>query len=151
MTGPDVIAHLGLVPLPSEGGHWAQTWIDGHGSAIYYLLQPEHFSAFHRLPRPELYHHYGGAPAELWRLHPDGTSDCCVLGLDLAGGQRPVHHVPAGVWQASRTRGPWTLLGCTMAPPYRADAFELGLRPELLAAYPQQTAEITALTRTGPV
>ncbi|MDE3087072.1 MAG: cupin domain-containing protein, partial [Acidobacteriota bacterium] len=33
--------------------------------------------------------------------------------------------VPAGAWQSARTLGRWTLVGCTVAPPFTFDAFEL--------------------------
>ena len=147
MTGPEVIELLGLVPLEHEGGHWTQTWIDDDSTAIYYLIQPDSFSAFHRLAGVELYHHDAGAPAELWTLHPDGSTDVSQLGSDLAAGERPVHAVPPLSWQAARTLGQWSLLGCSMAPPYRAEAFELARRQDLLTAYPDHTAEILALTR----
>lgn len=149
MTADEVIAILGLEPLPHEGGHWAQVWIDGHSTAIYFLLRPHDFSALHRPGGTELYHHYAGAPAELWQLRPDGTSGADVLGPDLAAGQRPAVVVPDGVWQGSRTLGEWSLLGCTMAPPYREDRFRLADRAALLAAYPDRGDVIDALTRAG--
>ncbi|MEZ5409948.1 MAG: cupin domain-containing protein [Acidimicrobiales bacterium] len=151
MTADEIIAELGLEPLPLEGGHWAQVWIDEHATAIYFLLQPHDFSAFHRLTGTELYHHYAGAPAELWQLRPDGTSGCDLLGSDLAAGERPAVVVPAAVWQGSRTLGAWSLLGCTMAPPFQWDGLEMAERSELLAAYPDRAEVIEALShQPGP-
>jgi predicted cupin superfamily sugar epimerase len=147
LVAAQVVELLGLEPLPGEGGMWGQSWRDEHSSAIYYLLQPRDFSAFHRLSGVEIYHFYAGAPAELTLLHPDRRSETIVLGADLVTGQRPTHPVPAGTWQASRTIGPWTLLGTTMAPAYRPGGFELGRREELLAAHPDRAGEIEALTR----
>ena len=80
---------LGLEPLPDEGGWWAQVWYDNWSSAIYYLLTPDDFSALHRLPGPEVYHHYLGAPVELVTLHPGGGAQRRLLGPDLVAGQRP--------------------------------------------------------------
>lgn len=147
MTGLEVIELLGLVPLSDEGGYWRQTWIDNASTAIYFLVQPDDFSAFHRLRGVELYHHYAGAPAEQWLLHADGSSTRNRLGSDLAAGERPMSVVPAGAWQATRTLGPWTLLGCSMAPPFSADVFELAQREDLLATHPDRGVEILALTR----
>ncbi len=146
MTATEVIALLGLEPLPREGGHWTQVWIDENFTAIYFLLRPHDFSAFHRPGGIELYHHYAGAPVELWQLRPNGSSAVDVLGPDLAAGQRPVVVVPDGVWQGSRTLGEWSLLGCTMAPPFRWEGLELAERADLLAAYPDRTKVIEALT-----
>lgn len=148
MTPAAIIGLLGLQPLVDEGGHWSQVWIDEHFTAIYFLLQqPDDFSAFHRPGGLELYHHYAGAPAELWQLRPDGSSGVSVLGPDLAAGQRPVVPVPDRVWQASRSLGEWSLLGCTMAPPFRWEGFELADRDALVAAYPDRADVIRALTR----
>lgn len=147
MTADEIIAHLGLEPLPREGGCWAQVWIDGNFTSIYFLLQPDDFSAFHRPGGIEQYHHYAGAPAELWQLRPDGTSGLDVLGDDLTAGQRPAVVVADGVWQASRTLGEWSLLGCTMAPPFRWEAMELADRDVLLASHPDRADLIHSLTR----
>ncbi|MDG2908343.1 MAG: cupin domain-containing protein [Acidimicrobiales bacterium] len=151
MSGPlgaDVVAELlGLVPLPGEGGRWAQTLLDGDSSAIHYLLTDGDFSAMHRLAGPEVYHHYAGAPAALLLLFPDGSAAEVLMGDDLVAGQRPQVVVPAGVWQGSSTRGEWTLLGTTMAPPYADEGFELGRRDDLVADWPSAAERIAELTR----
>jgi uncharacterized protein len=33
--------------------------------------------------------------------------------------------VPAGFWQAARPLGEWTLAGCTVAPGFQFEGFEL--------------------------
>ena len=140
-------AILSLVPLPEEGGRWAQTVLDGDSSAIHYLLTDGDFSAMHRLDGQEVYHHYAGAPVALLLLFPDGSAAEVLMGDDLAAGQRPQVVVPAGVWQGSSTCGEWTLLGTTMAPPYADEGFELGRRDELLADWPSAAGRIAELTR----
>ncbi len=147
MTADQVIDLLGLEPLPVEGGMWAQTWRDGHGSAIYFLLRPEDFSAMHRLDGPELWHHYAGAAVEMLLLFPDGSVTRPVLGGDLAAGQRPMAAVPAGVWMGAATAGEWSLVGATMAPPYHEDGFEPGVLSDLAGRYPAAAADIAALVR----
>ena len=147
MEADRVAELLGLAPLPGEGGRWAQTVRDGQSTAIYYLLAEGDFSAIHRLQSPELYHHYGGDPALLLLLHPDGQVTEPVLGPDLEGGQRPQVLVPAGVWQGSLTLGRWSLLGTTMTPPYTDEMFELGRRDDLLDRWPTAEARIADLTR----
>ena len=151
MSGPlgaDEVAELmGLVPLPGEGGRWAQTLLDGDSSAIHYLLTDGDFSAMHRLAGPEVYHHYAGAPAALLLLFPDGSAAEVLMGDYLVAGQRPQVVVPAGVWQGSSTCGEWTLLGTTMAPPYADEGFELGRRDDLVADWPSAAERIAELTR----
>lgn len=142
-----VIAELGLVPLPGEGGMYRQTHLDEHSSAIYYLLAGDDFSALHLLDGVEVYHFYAGSPARLLLLGPDGSVAEPVLGPDLAAGQRPQLVVPAGVWQGSSSLGDWTLLGTTMAPPYHDDGFVLGARAGLQRQYPAAAERIVELTR----
>jgi predicted cupin superfamily sugar epimerase len=47
------------------------------------------------------------------------------MSADLAAGHRPQATVPAGAWQAAETTGPFTLVGCTVAPAFEFSGFEL--------------------------
>jgi predicted cupin superfamily sugar epimerase len=127
MDADAVIALLELVPHP-EGGLYRQTWADAAGTAIYFLLRDER-SAWHRVHgRAEIWHFYAGAPVELTvseRSPDDDTTQIALLGIDLGAAQRPQAVVPAGSWQCARTFGEWSLVGCTVAPPFSFDAFEL--------------------------
>lgn len=147
MHADEVIALLGLVPLAGEGGQWAQTWRDEHSSAIYFLLQPDDFSALHRLGGVELWHHYAGAAVEMLLLEPGGTVLRPRLGAELTDGERPVVVVGAGTWMAAGTTGEWSLVGTTMAPPFDEASFELGSREELSAAYPEAAGDVARFTR----
>jgi predicted cupin superfamily sugar epimerase len=131
MDADAVIATLDLAPHP-EGGYYRQTWADAASTAIYFLLRDGEQSAWHRVhDRVEVWHFYGGAPVELTinAGSPDALSSETVrLGSDLDSGERPQAVVPAGAWQRARTRGPWSLVGCTVSPPFTFDAFELAAR-----------------------
>ncbi|MGW4529079.1 cupin domain-containing protein [Amycolatopsis sp. NPDC004378] len=140
----DFVTHLGLEPLPVEGGRWAQSWRSPAGSAIYYLLVAPEFSAPHRLDRVEVWVHHAGAPAAMLLLHPDGSVERPVLGTDVAAGQRPQVVVPAGTWQATVTRGAWSLLGTVVVPPYTDDCIEFAPASELAARYPEAAADLRA-------
>lgn len=139
MTPEAIIEALALEPHP-EGGWYAETFRDapeggrGHSTAIYFLLAQGQVSAWHRVKdAAEVWHFYAGAPLEL-SLHQEGGSvGKLVLGPDLAAGQRPQAIVPAGCWQAARSLGEWTLVGCTVAPGFDFAAFDLaepGWQPE---------------------
>ncbi len=147
MRASQVIALLGLEPLADEGGRFTETWRDRHGSAIYYLMQPEDFSAMHRLDGPELWHHYAGAAVDMLLLDPDGSITAPTLGDDLGRGQRPCVAVPTGVWVGAATTGEWSLVGTTMAPPFDLEGFELGDPAELVARYPAAADAIARLVR----
>lgn len=133
MTAPTdaatVIETLGLQPHP-EGGWYAETWRDDAGTAIWFLLEAGQRSHWHRVHGAvEVWHHYLGDAIELAIADDAGVVERRVLGPDLAAGERPQLIVPAGAWQAA-TPLPggavgFTLVGCTVAPPFRFDAFEL--------------------------
>lgn len=82
-------------------------------------------------------------------LRPDGTGAVILLGSAPQEGMRPQVVVPAGVWQGALVRegGRFALLGCTVAPGFEFEDFELGKRNELLRAYPEFAERIRALTR----
>ena len=126
-----VIGLLKLVPHP-EGGHFRETFRDqpGHdgraaSTAIYFLLAAGEVSRWHRIDAAEVWHWYAGAPLELSIAPPEGKVSVVRLGSRLADGERPQAVVPPGHWQSARSLGAWTLVGCTVAPGFLFDAFEL--------------------------
>lgn len=158
MTPDELVALYGLEPLPREGGRFRQTWAgparpDGRpeGTAIVALLTdaPGDFSALHRLPADEIWHHYLGDPLQLLLLAPDGTSRTPVLGPDVLGGQHVQFTVPAGTWMGARVAagGAWTFFGCTMAPGFTFEGYEHGDAAELTARHPERAALIAELAR----
>ena len=126
MDADAIIDVLDLNPHP-EGGWYRETWSDDAGSAIYYLVREGEVSAWHRVPgRAELWHFYDGSALELAIDDPSGGGVSTFrLGTDLEGGERPQAVVPAGRWQQARSTGAWTLVGCTVSPPFTFDAFEM--------------------------
>jgi uncharacterized protein len=55
ITAHDIIKTLALAPLPLEGGYYAETYRSAFGTAIYYLLTEDSYSAMHRLPGDEIF------------------------------------------------------------------------------------------------
>tara|TARA_R110002124_G_scaffold10096_8_gene50924 strand:- start:25247 stop:25678 length:432 start_codon:yes stop_codon:yes gene_type:complete len=130
-TAQDIIATLGLQRHP-EGGWYVQTFEDAarvegraRSTAIYYLLERGEVSAWHRVDAVEVWHYYAGAPLEL-SISQGARPEVSLLGADLAAGQRPQVVVPQAAWQAARSTGEWTLVGCTVAPGFQFSGFELG-------------------------
>ena len=139
LKAQEVIQILDLQPHP-EGGHYRETYRDvptsgGRGActAIYYLLALGEVSEWHRVTDAvEIWHWYAGAPLVL-STSPDGeTASAEHLGPDIAAGQSPQLVIPAGHWQAAESLGAWTLTGCTVAPAFSFEGFEMappGWRP----------------------
>lgn len=132
MDARDIINTLGMQRHP-EGGWYVETFRDdaggerGHSTAIYFLLEADDRSHWHRVvDAVEVWHYHAGAPLILsvWREGDDAVSRI-RLGSDLAAGERPQGIVPRGAWQAARSTGEWTLVGCTVSPGFQFSSFEL--------------------------
>ncbi len=165
LTPEFFIERFNLVPLPVEGGMFARYYASAEAvpasalprryaapkrfaSAICYLHQPDTQSLLHRLKTDEIYHFYAGDPVLLLLLYPHGAHRLVTLGQDYLAGHEPFFVVPRGVWQGSCLvpGGRWAFVGCTMAPAYDDDDFELGQRAELLKQYPAAAGWIGQLT-----
>ena len=131
MDADDIIKLLELAPHP-EGGYYRETYRDAGGvdgrawsTAIYFLLKQGQKSRWHRVDAAEIWHWYGGAPLALGIATDAGARESIHLGSNLANGERPQAIVPPGAWQQAESLGPWTLVGCTVAPGFLFSAFEL--------------------------
>lgn len=131
MTSSDIIRFLDLKPHP-EGGHYRETLRDptSYGgravsTAIYFLLSAGEISHWHRIDSIEVWHWYAGAPLALSVFVAGEEIVNIRVGADLSSGERPQAYVSAGAWQSARSLGPWTLVGCTVAPGFLFDRFEL--------------------------
>jgi len=125
----DLIARLGMIPHP-EGGHFCEVFRSSSTVApgdarpprpavttIYFLLQSGEHSALHRVLSDEIWHFYEGDPLDLvsWD-RTTGIVQRHRLGPVSGDSTRPVAVVAAGWWQAGRTTGVYTLVGCTVGP-----------------------------------
>lgn len=150
-----------------EGGYYVRTyfsreWIAGEhlperfggsrpfSTAIVYLLPGDEFSGFHRIQSDELWHFYAGTALTLHIIGTDGRLSLKVLGPNVDQGESFQQVVEAGCWFAATVRDPasFTLAGCTVAPGFTYDDFEMGDREVLSALYPQHAELIRRLTRS---
>ncbi|WPP53402.1 cupin domain-containing protein [Catalinimonas niigatensis] len=149
------IDHLHMQPHP-EGGFYAETYrsegkiknLDRHYStAIYFLLLEDKFSAFHRIRSDEMWHFYAGSAIEVLMLD-EGKLKSHRLGNKPEQGETFQLVVPAGLWFASRMLDPssYGLVGCTVAPGFDFQDFEMARRSELVHHYPQHAEIINHLT-----
>ncbi len=165
LTAEQLINLLGLEPHP-EGGYYRETYRSDEiigkgalperysrnrscGTAIYYLLAPETFSAIHRIKTDEIYHFYLGDPVELVQLLPDGSGCVVTLGNDIAAGAQVQTVVSRETWHGARLAegGKYALLGTTVAPGFEFADVEIGHRSDLIRRYPSFRNTIVALTR----
>jgi predicted cupin superfamily sugar epimerase len=133
MSTRELVEKLDLVPHP-EGGWYREIFRSpervqtrrGLRSAlttIYYLLERGQLSRWHVVEAAEVWHFYGGAPLELIGHDPATQRlERHVLG-DLQEGNASVAVIPAHVWQAARTLGEYSLVGCTVGPGFELEDF----------------------------
>lgn len=130
MSAKEIIRKLRLERHP-EGGWYRQTFADvadgqrARSTAIFYLLEGDDRSHWHRIDAVEIWHYYAGAPLEL-SMSPDGKwLEMLMLGPDVLAGELPQIIVPTTHWQSAKSTGDWTLVGCTVAPGFEFSGFEM--------------------------
>jgi len=124
-------------------------------TAILFLLPSGGVSHLHRIPCAETWHFYLGEPLTVFELDPNGVVKQTVLGPDLRVGQTLQYTVPPFVWFGSyptndiesfsndgsllvkaSPRDPemhYSLVGCTCAPAFQFEDFEMAKRSEILS------------------
>lgn len=133
----ELVKELGLAPHP-EGGLYREVYrsespvypADNRGSrpaitGIYFLLPTGAISRWHRVQSDELWHFYEGASLELWVAEPSGERPERHLLGACSDTQQPLLTVRAGWWQAARSTGAYTLVGCTVGPGFDFTDFVL--------------------------
>ena len=156
------INHLQLNPHP-EGGFYKETYRSEHetgfdgfdgrrnlSTGIYFMLTQGNFSAFHRIKSDEMWHFYDGSSILIHVINDLGSLEVIKLGTNVENGEQPQAVVKAGCWFASclEPDGKFALAGCTVAPGFDFQDFEMANRDELLKSYPKHKTIITQLTRT---
>ncbi len=161
----DLVASLGLMPHP-EGGHYRETYraagtvaadalsgvFSGPRSistAILYLLEANDFSAFHRIRSDEVWHFHLGGTLWIHEIDPSGHLTTTCLGHDVGNGEQLQHVVPAGHWFAAQPAPStsFALVGCTVAPGFAFEDFEMADPAALAAQWPSHGELIARLGR----
>ncbi len=117
-------------------------------TAIYFLLDDQAFSAFHRIGAAEVWHFYAGTGITIYSIDQNGNLQTVDLGSDTDNGQVLTTTIPAGVWFASKVnqKEGYALCGCTVAPGFEFSEFELARKNDLLVKFPQHEKVIVDLT-----
>ena len=132
----DLIGELRLQPHP-EGGYFREIFRSPHKvqpldersaryalTIIYFLLVKGQHGRWHRVRSDEVWHFYEGDPLELYWIGGQDIVHRDVLGTGTPNVQS-MCAVPAGCWQATRPLGEYSLLGCTVAPGFEFQDFEM--------------------------
>jgi len=165
LNAKQLIQQYHLQPHP-EGGWYKETYKSAEqipaaalparfggartfSTAIYFLLEQENFSAFHRIKSDECWHFYAGDPLDVFVLNQDGGLDIIHLGNDISKGQLFQYVVPADCWFASRPAADssFCFVGCTVAPGFDFADFEMADAGNLTATFPEHESVIKTLCR----
>jgi uncharacterized protein len=134
MRAGDLIEQLALRPHP-EGGWYreihrsairvdAPTGSRAALTTIYYLLEREQLSRWHVVAADEVWHFYFGAPLELLEYDPAMRKlRRRLLTVPCEAGGEPVAVIRRDVWQAARSLGDFTLVGCSVGPGFEFEDF----------------------------
>jgi predicted cupin superfamily sugar epimerase len=165
ITAQQLIKQYGLKPHP-EGGWYKETYkspeyipveaLPGRfnssrsfSTAIYFLLEQNDFSGFHRIRSDECWHFYAGDPLSIYVIKQNGVLEMIQLGSDINYGQLFQYVVPANCWFASKPAAgsKFSFVGCTVSPGFDFTDFELADATALTALYPGHEIIIKELCR----
>ncbi|MDD5361969.1 MAG: cupin domain-containing protein [Ignavibacteria bacterium] len=121
-----------------------------HYTSIYFLLNENDFSAFHILKSDEIWHFYDGTSLDIHVINKDGTKETITLGNNISEGEKYMHLVEGGCYFAAEVRDKtsFALVGCTVAPGFEFEDFEMPSREFLLKKFPRHEELIERLSRT---
>lgn len=161
-----IIENLKLQPHP-EGGSFVRAYTSSFfvkatepnryndeqrhaGTSIYYLLQGNEFSAWHRIKSDEIWHFYKGSPVNIYLIDKQGQLHIYILGDPTVNAVAQFQvTIPANHWFAAEVidKRSYTLMGCTVSPGFEFKDFQLANRNELIELFPAHKEIITKLTR----
>jgi uncharacterized protein len=159
------IEKLELLPHP-EGGFYRETYraeevipksalperFSGDrvfSTCIYFLLEGGDFSAFHRIRQDELWHFYDGSTLAIHVIDRHGAYSKISLCRNVDKGNSLQAVVKAGCYFAAETicKDSFSLVGCTVAPGFDFDDFELPGKAKLIDLFPEHAELIECLAK----
>jgi len=158
MNAKHLIEKLQLLPHP-EGGWYretyrsAETLTNKNGAnrnvctAIYFMLEGNDKSHFHRIQSDETWFFHVGEPLEILTI-TSGQLQLITLGNDILNGEILQFVVPAQTWFAARikTGSGYSLASCTVAPGFDFSDFELAERENLIKEFSELEEVIREFT-----
>ena len=119
-----------------------------YSTGIYFLLDKNQFSAFHRIKQDEMWHFYAGSTLLLHMINEEGNYKLVKIGNNIIEDNFFQYVVPSGTWFSSEVedKNSFSFCGCTVSPGFDFKDFEMPSRKKLLSKFPNQQKIITRLT-----
>jgi predicted cupin superfamily sugar epimerase len=116
---------------------------------IYYLLDGDQFSAFHKVRFDEIWHFYKGSTVSLYLLTDNKKLLSIQLGNNFDNGEHMHYVIKGNTWFAAEIndKSSYSLIGCSVSPGFDFKDFKLGSKSELKKIYPQYEFLIEKLSR----
>ena len=116
---------------------------------IYFLLEGEQISLFHKLNSDEIWNHIDGGAVKIYLLDQSGKLSEIVIGKKTDSGTMLHSVIREGTWFAAELedKESFVLVTCTVSPGFEFEDFILGNREELLEKYPQHSSKILKFTK----
>ncbi len=115
-----LIKKFNMISHP-EGGHYVEIFKNEAVSQIYYLLKKNEVSHWHRLKKNEILHFYSGDPLEVFTSADGKNYDYFSLGSN----DNFIFTILSNTWFSMKSTGQFSLIGCTVAPAFNFEDFEL--------------------------
>jgi predicted cupin superfamily sugar epimerase len=121
-----------------------------YATSIYFLLEGNNFSAFHKIKSDEIWHFYQGNCLIIYSLDEKGILKEHKLGCNLEFGESLQLMIPKNTWFAAKLQSEYgfALVGCTVSPGFDFCDFEMAHKTQLLTIYPQHAKVIEMLCIT---
>jgi predicted cupin superfamily sugar epimerase len=143
-----------------EGGFYRQIYASKkqckeHGNrdlatCIFYLLDGNDFSAFHKINGDEIWHFFIGSSLTIYILNEkDSKLKIVKLGKDWDKGENLQVIINEGNWFAAEVndKSAFTLVGCTVIPGFEFKNFKLAEKKSLLLKFPSYKRIIEKLAK----
>ncbi len=159
------ISKLQLMPHP-EGGYFKEVYRSdeiimsenlpkrftsnrNYSTSIYFLLDGEQKSNFHRLKSDEIWHFYEGSSIKIFVIDVLGNLSEYLLGKNLDEGGKFQLVIKRNNWFAAELKeeNSYSLIGCTVSPGFNYEDFELADRNNLQKQFPQHEEIIKKFTK----
>lgn len=116
-------------------------------TSIYYLLEANDFSGFHRLKSDEIWYFHDGQPINIHILNADGSYKCVELSNSENGSLQAF--IEPNCWFAAEipSKLDFALVSCAVAPGFDFSEFEMASKSSLNIIYPLQKNLIEKLCR----